>query len=109
MAPRFRQIVAELRQLIVAGELAPGDRVPSTRDITRQWGVAMATATKVLTELRHEGLVQPVPGVGTVVADARTTTPRSRPDNVVESATPPPRGVAADHALTLERVVAAAI
>jgi AcrR family transcriptional regulator len=64
---RSGQIVAELRQRIEAGDLAPGDRVPSTREITRQWGVAMATATKVLTELRHEGLVRAVPGVGTVV------------------------------------------
>lgn len=64
---RYRQIVDELRQRIEAGDLARGDRVPSTREITRQWGVAMATATKVLTELRHAGLVRAVPGVGTVV------------------------------------------
>lgn len=79
---RYGQIVAELRQRIEAGELAPGDRVPSTRDITRQWGVAMATATKVLTELRREGLVRAVPGVGTVVdaggRPARATAPSAR-------------------------------
>ncbi|MCB5163426.1 TetR/AcrR family transcriptional regulator C-terminal domain-containing protein [Streptomyces bambusae] len=67
--PRYGRIVAELRQRIETGQLAPGDRVPSTREITRQWGVAMATATRVLTELRHEGLVRAVPGVGTVVAE----------------------------------------
>lgn len=62
------RIAAELRRRIVAGELAPGARVPSTRRITREWGVAMATATKVLNRLRDEGLVRAVPGVGTVVA-----------------------------------------
>ncbi|MFE5209944.1 TetR/AcrR family transcriptional regulator C-terminal domain-containing protein [Streptomyces sp. NPDC056600] len=65
--PRSGRIVDELRQRIESGELAPGERVPSTREITRQWGVAMATATKVLTELRRAGLVRSVPGVGTVV------------------------------------------
>jgi DNA-binding transcriptional regulator YhcF (GntR family)/AcrR family transcriptional regulator len=65
----YRRIVAELRRRIETGELAPGAKVPSTRAITREWGVAMATATKVLTELRHEGLVRALPGVGTVVAD----------------------------------------
>ncbi|MEU3557851.1 TetR/AcrR family transcriptional regulator C-terminal domain-containing protein [Streptomyces fragilis] len=65
--PRSGRIVAELRQRIESGELAPGERVPSTREITRQWGVAMATATKVLAELRRAGLVRSVPGVGTVV------------------------------------------
>lgn len=70
-APRYREIAAELRRQIEAGELAPGARVPSTRTIVDRWGVAMATATKVLTELRHQGLVRAVPGVGTVVEGDR--------------------------------------
>ncbi|WP_411084576.1 TetR/AcrR family transcriptional regulator C-terminal domain-containing protein [Streptomyces sp. cmx-18-6] len=78
--PRYSQIVDELRQRIEAGELSPGDRVPSTREITKQWGVAMATATKVLTELRREGLVRVVPGVGTVV--------ESRPSRPVRATRP---------------------
>ncbi len=61
------RIVDELRRRIVAGELRDGERVPSTRQITQEWGVAMATATKVLTALRQEGLVRAVPGVGTFV------------------------------------------
>ncbi|MER7579186.1 TetR/AcrR family transcriptional regulator C-terminal domain-containing protein [Kitasatospora sp. NPDC097691] len=65
------RIAAELRRRIVAGELAPGARVPSTRRITQEWGVAMATATKVLNRLREEGLVRAVPGVGTVVVGAK--------------------------------------
>lgn len=61
-------IAAELRRRIAAGELAAGDRLPSTRQIVREWGVAMATATKVLRRLQEEGLAQALPGVGTVVA-----------------------------------------
>ncbi|MBD0691829.1 hypothetical protein BG452_09650 [Streptomyces sp. CBMA123] len=62
------RIAGELRRRIAAGELKPGARVPSTRRIMQEWGVAMATATKVLNRLREEGLVRAVPGVGTVVA-----------------------------------------
>ncbi|MGW7486765.1 TetR/AcrR family transcriptional regulator C-terminal domain-containing protein [Streptomyces sp. NPDC054786] len=76
--PPYRRIVDAIRGRIDAGELTPGDRVPSTRRITQEWGVAMATATKVLTTLRQEGLVRAVPGVGTVVAEPRRTT-RSGP------------------------------
>ncbi|MFJ9770922.1 TetR/AcrR family transcriptional regulator C-terminal domain-containing protein [Kitasatospora sp. NPDC101157] len=65
------RIAAELRRRITAGELSPGARVPSTRRIMQEWGVAMATATKVLNRLREEGLVRAVPGVGTVVAARR--------------------------------------
>ena len=86
-----REIAADLRRRIESGELAPGRRVPSTREITRQWGVAMATATKALTELRHDGLVRAVPGVGTIVAGPQPTLPRSArgdltPERIVDAA-----------------------
>ena len=72
--PTAETIADQLRLAIATGELQPGDRVPSTRDIVRDYGVAMATASKVLARLRADRLVRVVPGVGTVVAD-----PRPRP------------------------------
>jgi DNA-binding transcriptional regulator YhcF (GntR family) len=62
------EIAAEIRRQIQSGELSAGDRVPSTREIIRRWGVAMATASKVLAALKDEGLVRTRPGEGTVVA-----------------------------------------
>ncbi|MEV4318958.1 TetR/AcrR family transcriptional regulator C-terminal domain-containing protein [Actinocrispum sp. NPDC049592] len=70
-APYLR-IVGEIRERIASGRLRPGDRVPSTRQITQQWGVAMATATKVISTLRDEGLVDTKPGAGTVVRSAQS-------------------------------------
>lgn len=92
------KITAELRNQIVAGELAAGDRVPSTREIMRRWGVAMATASKVLSALKDEGLVRTRPGVGTVVAESRAPRPRASA-----------RTRDAEAALSRERIVAAAI
>ncbi|MFF1508837.1 TetR/AcrR family transcriptional regulator C-terminal domain-containing protein [Streptomyces sp. NPDC058326] len=71
--PPYLAIAAELRRRVRSGEFAPGDRVPSTRAITREWGVAMATATKALGVLRQEGLVRVEPGVGTVVVTTAGT------------------------------------
>ena len=62
--PPYARIAAELADRIAAGELRPGDRVPSTREITRTCGVAMATATKVLASLRDQGLVRAEPRRG---------------------------------------------
>ncbi|GAA0316641.1 TetR/AcrR family transcriptional regulator C-terminal domain-containing protein [Streptomyces polychromogenes] len=105
--PRYSRIVAELRQRIEAGELAPGDRVPSTREITRQWGVAMATASKVLAELRQEGLVKAVPGVGTVVAaPSRPARAAARPAGAAARPQGPSDGTAP---LALGRIVATAV
>ena len=62
------RIAAELRGRIERGELRPGERVPSAREITRSFGVAVATASRVLAALRDDGLVHAVPGVGTIVS-----------------------------------------
>src|SRR5262245_42281697 len=64
----YRLIAATLAARIAAGELPPGARIPSTRQLMADHGIAMATATKVLATLRKEGLVEAVRGVGTVVA-----------------------------------------
>ena len=66
--PPYRRIAGQIAQRIADGDLAPGARVPSTRQIVRRYGVAMATASKVLAELRRLGLVRAEPGIGTVVA-----------------------------------------
>jgi DNA-binding transcriptional regulator YhcF (GntR family) len=78
--PPYVRIAAELHRRIATGELSPGARLPSARQITQEWGVAIATATKALATLRRAGLVRPVPGVGTVVAERAvpTGTPKSR-------------------------------
>lgn len=98
-------IVAALRERIEGGELASGDRVPSTRAIVREWGVAMATATKVLATLTREGLVEAVPGIGTVVATQRR---KVAPATAPSTSTVRKRSSAMP-ALDVERVVAAAI
>jgi AcrR family transcriptional regulator len=96
----YARIVAHIRSRIDSGELRPGDRVPSARQITREHGVAIATATKVLAALTRAGLVTPVPGVGTVVRTPAATPHRDRR----RAATRP-----ADGELTAERIVRAAI
>ncbi|GII94176.1 GntR family transcriptional regulator [Sinosporangium siamense] len=68
MEAPYRRIAADLRRRIRAGELAPGDKTPSTRAIARDFGVALATAVRALAVLKEEGLVEARPRSGTVVA-----------------------------------------
>lgn len=83
-----QRIVSDIRARIRSGALRPGDRVPSAREMVRDYEVALATATKVLAMLRREGLVRSRPGVGTVVR--AITEQRSGPDlsreRIVEAA-----------------------
>jgi DNA-binding transcriptional regulator YhcF (GntR family) len=71
----YQQIATEIRQRIRTGKLKPGDRVPSTRALIRDHGIAMATATKALTLLQQERLIHPLPGVGNVVGPPPRRTP----------------------------------
>ena len=100
--PPSARVAADIRRRITSGELHDGDRVPSTREITKQWGVAMATATKALVLLRDEGLVRAQSGRGTVVA-----TPAARDGGVPHAARRRVRE--ADQELTQADVVRAAI
>ncbi|WP_328853338.1 TetR/AcrR family transcriptional regulator C-terminal domain-containing protein [Micromonospora globbae] len=85
--PPYRRIAADIADRIASGEFAPGARIPSTRQLMAAYGVAMATATKVLATLRERGLVEPVRGVGTVVAAAGASrAPGPGRDQVVATA-----------------------
>ncbi|MET7338043.1 TetR/AcrR family transcriptional regulator C-terminal domain-containing protein [Nonomuraea sp. NPDC005650] len=71
MAAPYAEIVADIKRRIAEGRLRPGDRVPSTRQIARDRGVALATAAKALALLAQEGVVVAEPRVGTIVAEPR--------------------------------------
>jgi DNA-binding transcriptional regulator YhcF (GntR family) len=103
----YRRIFDKIAHRIRTGQLRPGDRVPSARQITREFGVAIATATKVLTTLRQEGLVRPVAGVGTVVAEPRPVGLPNSPHRTETPASPTvePR----DTDLTRDRIITSAI
>ncbi|HEY7176458.1 MAG TPA: TetR/AcrR family transcriptional regulator C-terminal domain-containing protein [Micromonosporaceae bacterium] len=75
MPTTYRVIADDLSRRITDGDLGPGDRVPSTRQIAADWGVAMATATKALAELQRRGLARAIAGVGTVVSGTEPPVP----------------------------------
>ncbi|MEU7001456.1 GntR family transcriptional regulator [Nonomuraea sp. NPDC046570] len=69
--PPYLRIVADIERRIADGELRPGDPIPTTRAIVREWGVAMATATKALAALKQAGAIESAARVGSVVARRR--------------------------------------
>ncbi|RFU41547.1 GntR family transcriptional regulator [Actinomadura logoneensis] len=65
--PPYKQIADHIEHRIASGDLRDGDLVPSSRQLMKDWGVSMATATKAHAALRSRGLAEGRPGVGTVV------------------------------------------
>jgi GntR family transcriptional regulator / MocR family aminotransferase len=67
-AALHRQVYRELARLILAGRLAPGSRLPSSRELARELGVARNTVLSALDQLASEGYVEGRRGSGTYVA-----------------------------------------
>jgi DNA-binding transcriptional MocR family regulator len=66
---RYTAIVDRLTAEIRAGSLPPGTRLPTHREMAREHGIALATATRVYAQLARAGLVVGEPGRGTFVRD----------------------------------------
>lgn len=55
--PVYQQIMAGIRGAVLRGELLPGKKVPSVRDLAAQAQVNPNTMQRALTELEREGLL----------------------------------------------------
>ena len=62
-----RWLYSELRGAILNGRLAPGTRLPSTRDLAQQYGVARGTVSIAYDQLAAEGYLSASVGSGTFV------------------------------------------
>ncbi|WP_106982469.1 GntR family transcriptional regulator [Streptomyces megasporus] len=67
--PRWMQVADVIRQRIADGTYPPRTRVPSVIQLQAEFGIAQATAQKVLSRLRAEGVTYTVPGLGSFVAE----------------------------------------
>jgi DNA-binding GntR family transcriptional regulator len=64
---RYERLTGHYRELIERGELKPGDRFPSARELTELHGVGRTTSGRVHGTLISLGLIEHRPGVGTFV------------------------------------------
>lgn len=63
----WRWMYAELRAAILDGRLKRGARMPSTRNLAKQYGLSRGTVTTAFDQLRAEGYTETSVGAGTFV------------------------------------------
>lgn len=68
--PPYEQVLFAVKKAIVRGQLMAGERFPSVRALSQELRINPNTAHKVVAALVSEGLIEVLPGVGTVVASA---------------------------------------
>src|SRR5271154_2331471 len=65
--PLYVQLRDQLRALVHAGDLRPGDRIPASRELAVALGVHRTTVANAYAELESEGLIQGHVGRGTFI------------------------------------------
>ncbi|MEX3933591.1 PLP-dependent aminotransferase family protein [Paraburkholderia phymatum] len=109
--PVYRQVLGLMQQAILTGQLPPGAKLPSSRTLAGDLGIARNTVLHVYDQLTAEGYVISTTGSGTYVADTRPDTtavnarkaPRaaSGPVGVVTVTAPPESGAPAHGGLSM--------
>jgi GntR family transcriptional regulator/MocR family aminotransferase len=79
--PLYQQLYAEIRGAILAGRIAPGTRLPSSRALAASLEVARATVVSAFEQLTAEGYLEGRAGSGTFVA-------RDLPDDLLHAGAP---------------------
>lgn len=64
------QLAGTLRDLILSGDLQPGERLPSTRTLAEDIGVSRTTMVNVYDQLTTEGIIESRVGAGAFVSAA---------------------------------------
>jgi GntR family transcriptional regulator / MocR family aminotransferase len=67
-SPLHVQLTEQLRQLILSGRLAPGTRLPSSRQLAEELGVSRSTVVAAFEQLASEGYSEGRHGSGVYVA-----------------------------------------
>jgi GntR family transcriptional regulator len=68
--PIYRQVMDQVHALIAGGRLAPGELLPSVRQMAAELQVNMMTISKAYARLESEGLIERVRGTGMRVRPA---------------------------------------
>jgi len=66
--PIYRQIMRQVKHAVASGRLAPGDKLPSQRDLASELVVNHLTVKKAYEVLEAEGIIATERGRGTFVA-----------------------------------------
>ena len=69
-----QEIVASLTSALLAGELRPGDRLPSEQALATEFGVARTVVREAISQLKYDGIVQSRVGVGAFIAQPQERT-----------------------------------
>jgi GntR family transcriptional regulator, transcriptional repressor for pyruvate dehydrogenase complex len=79
----FEQIVEQVEESILKGQLKPGDQLPAERDLAQRFGVSRTAVREAVKTLREKGLVEAYSGRGTFVTNGNSQAIRQSLDLMI--------------------------
>ena len=66
--PIYEQITSQIKEMILKGELKPGDPMPSMRKLAKDLHVSVITTQRAYDDLVKDGFIITIPAKGTFVS-----------------------------------------
>lgn len=67
--PIYEQIMTQIKNAVISGELAAGEPLPSLRFLARELHVSVISTKRAYEELERDGYIESVPGKGSFVTE----------------------------------------
>jgi GntR family transcriptional repressor for pyruvate dehydrogenase complex len=84
----YEQIVQQIEESILKGELKAGDQLPAERELAQRFGVSRTAVREAVKALREKGLVEAYSGRGTFITDGTSQAVRQSFDLMVKIGQP---------------------
>jgi GntR family transcriptional repressor for pyruvate dehydrogenase complex len=81
----YEQIVQQIEDSILKGDLKGGEQLPAERDLAQQFGVSRTAVREAMKTLREKGLVEAYAGRGTFVTNETARSMRQTLDRMMRS------------------------
>lgn len=69
--PIYLQVIDDIKKKIVTGKIRPGDKLPSTRTLSEEYGINANTAARIYKEMETMELCHTKRGLGTYVNESK--------------------------------------
>ena len=84
----YEQIVQQIEDSILKGDLKAGDQLPAERELAQRFGVSRTAVREAVKALREKGLVEAYSGRGTFITDGTSQAVRQSLDLMVKIGQP---------------------
>ena len=83
--PIYEQICTQIKDMVLTGELIPGDMITSVRALAKELSIGVLTVQKAYDKLQQEGIIETVVGKGTYITSKNAAIFEDQKNQIIEN------------------------